>query len=62
MPDTQDHTAVAAGDLLVRVTTRTDALEIHAKHAGELVEWLVHDGDPVSEGQPIARVSAEVTA
>jgi [acyl-carrier-protein] S-malonyltransferase len=62
MPDTHDHTAVAAGDLLVRVTTRTDALEIHAKHAGELVEWLVHDGDPVSEGQPIARVSAEVTA
>jgi [acyl-carrier-protein] S-malonyltransferase len=57
MPDSGSST-VAAGDLLARVTTRTDALDIHAKHAGELVEWLVHDGDPVSEGQPLLRVSA----
>lgn len=62
MPDNHDHFAVAAGDLLVRLNTRTDALDIRAQHAGELVEWLVHDGDPVSEGQPLVRVSAKVTA
>lgn len=53
---------LAAGDLVVRVTTHTEDLEVRAERAGHLVEWLVHDGDPVSAGQPLARVSAEVYA
>ena len=64
LPDTGagDHPTLAAGDLVVRVTTRTEDLEVRAERAGQLVEWLVHDGDPVSAGQPLARVTAEVFA
>jgi [acyl-carrier-protein] S-malonyltransferase len=53
---------LAAGDIVVRVTTRTEDLDVRAERAGHLVEWLVHDGDPVSAGQPLARVSAEAFA
>jgi [acyl-carrier-protein] S-malonyltransferase len=59
LPDAQPA-MLAAGDLVVRVTTRTEDLEVRAERAGHLVEWLVHDGDPVSAGQPLARVTAEV--
>ncbi len=54
--------ALSAGDVVVRVTTRTEDLEVRAERAGHLVEWLVHDGDPVNAGQPLARVTAEVFA
>jgi [acyl-carrier-protein] S-malonyltransferase len=62
LPDAASHGALAAGDVVVRVTTRTEDLEVRAERAGQLVEWLVHDGDPVSAGQPLARVTAEVFA
>jgi [acyl-carrier-protein] S-malonyltransferase len=55
-------TTLSAGDVVMRVTTRTEDLEVRAESAGHLVEWLVHDGDPVSAGQPLARVSAEAHA
>jgi [acyl-carrier-protein] S-malonyltransferase len=53
---------LSAGDVVVRVTTRTEDLEVRAERAGHLLEWLVSDGDPVSVGQPLARVSAEARA
>jgi [acyl-carrier-protein] S-malonyltransferase len=53
---------LAAGDIVVRVTTRTEELDVRIEHPAHLVELLVHDGDPVSAGQPLARVSAEVYA
>jgi [acyl-carrier-protein] S-malonyltransferase len=60
LPDAGPSANLAAGDLVVHVATRTEDLEVRAERAGHLVEWLVHDGDPVSEGQPLARVTAEV--
>lgn len=60
--DIASHATHAAGDVVVRVTTRTENLEVRAERAGHLVEWLVHDGDPVNAGQPLARVTAEVFA
>jgi [acyl-carrier-protein] S-malonyltransferase len=53
---------LAAGEIVVRVSTRTEELEVRTDRAGHLVEWLVNDGDPVSAGQPLARVCAEVFA
>lgn len=55
----QRSTELAAGDLVVRVATRTDEVDVRAPNSGHLVEWLVHDGDPVSAGQPLARLSLE---
>ncbi|MBS2537450.1 acyltransferase domain-containing protein [Catenulispora sp. NF23] len=53
---------VRAGDKLepdtavATVVARGDKHEITAKHEGEILEWLVEDGDPVAPGQPLLRV------
>jgi [acyl-carrier-protein] S-malonyltransferase len=62
LPDAAAHATLTAGEVVVRVTTRTEDLEVCAERDGHLVEWLVHDGDPVNAGQPLARVTAEVFA
>lgn len=51
--------ALCAGDVVAHVATRTEELAVTATSAGYLIELLVHDGDPVSVGQPLARVSAQ---
>ncbi len=44
------------GTVLGSVATKREAREIVATHGGTLVEWLAEDGDPVSPGQPLARL------
>ena len=41
------------------IDTLRDSTPITAPHGGVVVEWLVHDGDPVSPGQPILRLHPE---
>jgi [acyl-carrier-protein] S-malonyltransferase len=60
--DSTADVSIAAGDVVVRVSTRTENLDVRTVHAGHLLEWLVQDGDPVSEGQPLVRLSTEVMA
>jgi [acyl-carrier-protein] S-malonyltransferase len=48
---------VCAGDLLGQVLTRTEDVPVLARQPGRLLEWLVSDGDPVSDGQPLARLA-----
>jgi [acyl-carrier-protein] S-malonyltransferase len=54
--------AFEAGDKLERdtmvatVAARGDEHEITVRHEGEILEWLVEDGDPVAPGQPLLRV------
>ena len=43
------------GEIGTIVSTRDEA-PVTAAHGGVLVEWLAHDGDPVSPGQPVARL------
>jgi [acyl-carrier-protein] S-malonyltransferase len=50
---------VAAGTELGLIETRADRYPITPPCAGALLEWLVEDGDPVSAGQPIARLQPE---
>jgi [acyl-carrier-protein] S-malonyltransferase len=38
------------------VDTLRGSTPVNAPHGGIVVEWLVHDGDPVSPGQPIVRL------
>ena len=47
---------VAAGDVVARISSLRDTLEVRAEHPGTVVEWLVEDGDPVSPGQPVLRL------
>ncbi|HEY5050359.1 MAG TPA: biotin/lipoyl-binding protein, partial [Acidothermaceae bacterium] len=48
------------GSLIGRVVTRREAQEVVASQGGVLVEWLVENGDPVSPGQPLARLHPDV--
>jgi [acyl-carrier-protein] S-malonyltransferase len=47
---------VSAGAVLGRVVARGGSRPVTAQYDGVLVEWLVEDGDPVSEGQPLVRL------
>lgn len=38
------------------VASLRDRTTITTPHGGQVVEWLVHDGDPVSPGQPMLRL------
>ena len=39
-----------------------DRVAITAAHGGQVVEWLVEDGDPVAPGQPLLRLHPEGAA
>jgi [acyl-carrier-protein] S-malonyltransferase len=45
-----------AGAPIGEVASLRDRTSITAAHGGEIVEWLVHDGDLVSPGQPLLRL------
>ncbi len=47
---------VEPGARIASVSTLRDSLEVSATHGGQVVEWLVSDGDPVAPGQPILRL------
>jgi [acyl-carrier-protein] S-malonyltransferase len=51
-------TVLEAGETLATIRGRRDEATVASTHAGVLLEWLAEDGDPVSEGQPVARVYA----
>jgi len=48
--------AVPAGAVLGYVVARGGERPVTAPHDAVLTEWLVEDGDPVSEGQPLVRL------
>ena len=41
------------------VASSRDETTVVAPHGGTIVEWLVHDGDLVSPGQPLIRLHPE---
>jgi [acyl-carrier-protein] S-malonyltransferase len=51
--------AVAVGGAVGIIESRRDVITVSAAHGGVLVEWLAHDGDPVSPGQPVALLHPE---
>jgi [acyl-carrier-protein] S-malonyltransferase len=52
-------TTVAEGAALGTVESNRSQSSVAAAHGGVLVEWLAHDGDPVTPGQPIALLHPE---
>jgi [acyl-carrier-protein] S-malonyltransferase len=53
---------LAPGATLGDVASSRDRAAIHAPHGGQVVEWLVEDGDLVSPGQPLVRLHPEGAA
>ena len=54
--EAEPGTEFAPGDIVGTVVSNRDEATVTAAHGGVLVEWLAHDGDPVSPGQPLARL------
>jgi [acyl-carrier-protein] S-malonyltransferase len=50
-----------AGRPLGSIRSRRAEVDVSAGYAGVLAEWLVHDGDLVDAGDPIARLYPEVS-
>ena len=53
---------LSAGTPIGDVASSRDRITITAAHGGQVVEWLVEDGDPVSPGQPLLRLHPEGVA
>ena len=51
-----------AGATIGDVASSRDRTAVKARHGGQVVEWLVEDGDLVSPGQPLVRLHPEGTA
>ena len=49
-------TLVDVGSVIARISTLRESHDVTSLHGGQVVEWLVEDGDPVSPGQPILRL------
>jgi [acyl-carrier-protein] S-malonyltransferase len=52
----QPGSEVPAGSVVAAVSTLRSRVEVTAPQGGQVVEWLVRDGDPVSPGQPLLRL------
>lgn len=57
-----DREVLAAGAPIGGVASLRDTVSVTAAHGGQVVEWLVEDGDLVSPGQPLLRLHPEGAA
>jgi [acyl-carrier-protein] S-malonyltransferase len=51
-----EATVLEPGAALGEIASLRDKTEVRAPHGGQVVEWLVEDGDLVSPGQPLVRL------
>ena len=57
-----EGTRLPAGSPLGSIRSRREEVNVSAAYDGVLAEWLVHEGDLVDAGDPIARLYPEVTS
>ncbi|WP_182524189.1 acyltransferase domain-containing protein [Nocardioides dongkuii] len=60
--DAADVDVLPAGAAIGDVASLRDRILVTAAHGGQVVEWLVEDGDLVSPGQPLLRLHPEGAA
>jgi [acyl-carrier-protein] S-malonyltransferase len=56
-----EGTRLPAGTTLGSIRSRRAEVDVSAAYDGVLAEWLVHDGDLVDAGDPLARLYPEVS-
>ena len=54
-----DGDSLPAGSPIGDVASSRDRITVSTAHGGQIVEWLVEDGDPVAPGQPLLRLHPE---
>jgi [acyl-carrier-protein] S-malonyltransferase len=52
----EEGAEIKVGTVIGSITTRKGPVDVAAHAAGVFTEWLAHHDDPVSPGQPLARV------
>ena len=57
--EVRDQGRLPAGAVIGEVASLRDRIGVPAAHGGQVVEWLVEDGDLVSPGQPLLRLHPE---
>jgi [acyl-carrier-protein] S-malonyltransferase len=57
-----EGTRLPAGTSLGLIRSRREEVNVSAGYDGVLAEWLVHEGDLVDAGDPLARLYPEVSA
>jgi [acyl-carrier-protein] S-malonyltransferase len=57
-----EGTRLPAGTPLGLIRSRREDVHVSAAYDGVLAEWLVHDGDLVDAGDPIARLYPETSS
>ena len=60
--DVAEGSLLPAGSPLGTISSRRDEVHVSAGYDGVLAEWLVHEGDLVDAGDPIARLYPEVSS
>jgi [acyl-carrier-protein] S-malonyltransferase len=60
--DAAESVVLAPGQPVGDVSSLRDRHRVVALHGGQVVEWLVEDGDLVSPGQPLIRLHPEGVA
>lgn len=58
-PEVVDAAFLDPGAPIGDITSLRDRIRVTAAHGGQVVEWLVEDGDLVSPGQPLLRLHPE---
>ncbi|MGL4172620.1 MAG: acyltransferase domain-containing protein [Actinomycetota bacterium] len=53
---TSPGSPIMNGSTVATVSSLRDRYDVVAPHGGNVVEWLVEDGDPVRPGQPLVRL------
>jgi [acyl-carrier-protein] S-malonyltransferase len=53
---------LSPGTAIGDIVSLRDRIAVTAAHGGQVVEWLVEDGDLVSPGQPLLRLHPEGVA
>ncbi len=54
--DAASASELLAGNEIGGVSSLRDRVAVRAAHGGQVMEWLVEDGDPVAPGQPLLRL------
>jgi [acyl-carrier-protein] S-malonyltransferase len=60
--DIPEGTRLEAGTPLGCIRGRREEVNVSAGYDGVLAEWLVHEGDLVDAGDPLARLYPEVAS
>ena len=58
-PEAADADVLPSGSPIGEVASLRDRIGVTTAHGGQIVEWLVENGDLVSPGQPLLRLHPE---